>query len=103
MMFPSSNPLRALPANAAAWVRAADSTRNGHHTAWGDEVLVNVGASKLVTALPKTQYVKISGEQHLPLNVIVYLLGRHGALRWHELLALVCAVATKPGTASILR
>ena len=78
MMFPSSNPLRALPANAAAWVRAADSTRNGHHTAWGDEVLVNVGASKLVTALPKMQYDKIGGEQHLPLNVIVYLLGRLG-------------------------
>ena len=78
MMFPPSNPVRALPANAAAWARVATATRDNHYTAWGDDVLVNVHSSKLVTALPKMQYVKISGQQHLPLNVIVYLLGRLG-------------------------
>ena len=78
MMFPPSNPVRALPANAAAWVRVASATRDSHYTAWGDDVLVDVHASKLVTALPKMQYVAISGRQHLPLNVIVYLLGRLG-------------------------
>ena len=85
MMFPPSNPVRALPANAAAWARVTDATRNGHYAAWGDEVLVNVGASKLVTALPKMQYVKTSGEQHLPLNVIVYLLGRLGWVKDNRL------------------
>ena len=78
MMFPPSNPVRALPASAAAWARVATATRDNHYMAWGDDVLVNVGASKLVTALPKMQYDKIGGEQHLPLNVIVYLLGRLG-------------------------
>ena len=52
MMFPPSNPVRALPANAAAWGRVTPATRDGHYAAWGDDVLVNVGASKLVTALP---------------------------------------------------
>ena len=78
MMFPPSNPVRALPANAAAWMRVASATRDSHYTAWGDDVLVNVDASKLTAALPGLQYVKISGQQHLPLNVIVYLLGRLG-------------------------
>ena len=78
MMFPPSNPVRALPANAAAWARVAPATRESHYTAWGDDVLVDVHASKLVTALPNMQYVTISGQQHLPLNVIVYLLGRLG-------------------------
>jgi hypothetical protein len=78
MMFPPSNPVRALPANAAAWARVAAATRDNHYTAWGDDVLVNVHSSKLVTALPGMQYVTISGQQHLPLNVIVYLLGRLG-------------------------
>ena len=66
--------MRALPANAAAWSRAAVATRDNHCEAWGDDVLVNVRSFKLVTALPEMQYVEISG-QHLPLNVIVYLLG----------------------------
>ena len=78
MMFPPSNPVRALPANAAAWGRVAPATRDGHYAAWGDDVLVNVDSSKLTAALPGLQYVKISGQQHLPLNVIVYLLGRLG-------------------------
>ena len=79
MMFPPSNPARALPENAAAWMRVASATRDNHYAAWGDDVLVNAGSSKLTTALPGMQYVKISGQQHLlPLNVIVYLLGRLG-------------------------
>ena len=78
MMFPPSNPVRALPANAAAWGRVTPATRDGHYAAWGDDVLVNVDSSKLTAALPGLQYVKISGQQHLPLNVIVYLLGRLG-------------------------
>ena len=78
MMFPPSNPVRALPANAAAWARVAAATRESHYMAWGDDVLVDVHASKLATALPNMQYVTISGQQHLPLNVIVYLLGRLG-------------------------
>ena len=65
-------------ANAAAWARVAAATRDNHYTAWGDGVLVNVHYSKLVTALPKMRYVAISGQQHLPLNVIVHLLGRLG-------------------------
>ena len=78
MMFPPSNPVRALPANAAAWARVAAPTRESHYMAWGDGVLVDIHASKLVTALPNMQYVTISGQQHLPLNVIVHLLGRLG-------------------------
>ena len=78
MMFPPSNPVRTLPANAAAWGRVTPATRDGHYAAWGDDVLVNVDSSKLTAALPGLQYVKISGQQHLPLNVIVYLLGRLG-------------------------
>ena len=78
MMFPPSNPVRALPVNAAAWARVAVATRDNHYLAWGDGVLVNVHSSKLVTAVPGMQYVKISGQQRLPLNVIVYLLGRLG-------------------------
>ena len=70
--------MRALPANAAAWVRVASATRDNHFAAWGDDVLVNVDSSKLATALPGMQYVKISGQQHLPLSVIVCLLGRLG-------------------------
>ena len=61
MMFPPSNPVRALPANAAAWARVAAATRGNHYAAWGDGVLVDVHASKLVTALPKMQYIAISG------------------------------------------
>ena len=52
MMFPPSNPVRALPSNAAAWARVAPATRESHYMAWGDDVLVDVHASKLVTALP---------------------------------------------------
>ena len=78
MMFPPSNPVRALPANAAAWMRVASATRDNHYTAWGNDVLVNVDSSKLATALPGMQYVKISGQKHLPLSAIVHLLGRLG-------------------------
>ena len=84
MMFPPSNPVRALPANAAAWARrVAAATRDNHYTAWGDDILPDAHASKLVTALPKMQYVTISGQQHLPLSAQRYrvlaratLLGR---------------------------
>ena len=35
MMLPPSNPVRALPANAAAWSRAAVATRDGHSGSLG--------------------------------------------------------------------
>ena len=35
MQFPPSNPVRALPANAAAWSRVAAATRDGYYAAWG--------------------------------------------------------------------
>ena len=35
MQLPPSNPVRALPANAAAWSRAAAATHDGHYVAWG--------------------------------------------------------------------
>ena len=79
MQLPSSNPVRALPANAAAWSRVAVvATRDGHYEAWGADVLVNIHSSKLAVALPTVEYDRHGGQRHLPLNAIVYLLGRLG-------------------------
>ena len=78
MFFPPSNPVRALPASAAAWARVATATRENHYAAWGDGVLANVHSSKLSAALAEMQYAMTSGRQHLPLSAIVYLLGRLG-------------------------
>ena len=75
MMFPPSNPVRALSANATEWSRVAVATRDGHCEAWGAGILMNVQSSKLAAALPPMQYVLRNGQRHLPLNVIVYLLG----------------------------
>ena len=78
MIFAPSDPVRALPATAATWSRVAVATRDGHHEAWGADVLVNVQSSKLAAALPLMKYVLCNGHLFLPLNVIVYLRGRLG-------------------------
>ena len=78
MMFPPSNPVRALPADAEALPRVAVATRDSHYGAWSAGALVNAHSSKLVVALPLMEYVLRSGQRHLPLNIIVYLLGRLG-------------------------
>ena len=79
MMLPPSNLVRALPASAAAWSRVAIATRDGHYGSWGAGVLVNVHSFKLaVVALPLMKYSLRNGQRHLPLNDIVYLLGRLG-------------------------
>ena len=80
MMSPPSDPVRALPANAAAWSRVTGATRDSHYEAWGAGVLVlvNVQSSKFVAALPLMKYVLRNRQRFLPLNVIVNLLGRLG-------------------------
>ena len=81
MQFPLSVPMRALPANAAAWSRAAAAvaTRDNHYEACGADVLVNAQSSKFAEALPTMDYVSGVGRQrHLPPNAIIFLLGRLG-------------------------
>ena len=78
MVLPPSNPVRALPVNAAEWSRVAVATRDSHYGSWGADVLVNVHSSKLAEALPLMQYALRNGHRHLPLGAIVYLLGRLG-------------------------
>ena len=79
MQFPPSAPVRALPANAAAWSRVAVATRDNHYEASGADVLGNVHSSKLAEALPSLQYVSgVGGQHHLPLHVIVFFLDRLG-------------------------
>ena len=83
MRFPSSAPVRGLSGSAAAWSRVADATRASHHAAWGPDVLVNVHTSKLAEALPALGFVLgAGGQRHLPLNGIVFFLGRR--LGWVE-------------------
>ena len=97
MQFLSSNPGRALPANAAAWSRAAVATRDGHYMAWGADVLVNVHSSKLVAAVPLLDCTVRGGQRFLPLNIIVFFLGRLG---WVEdrSLAVDLAYGLSPAT-----
>ena len=78
MEFPPSHPVRPLPANAAAWTRLANATRESHYVAWGPDVLVKVGSSKLVEAMPLLDFTERGGQKFLPLNVIVFFLGRLG-------------------------
>ena len=78
MEFPPSHPVRPLPANAAAWTRLANATRESHYVAWGADVLVKVGSSKLVEAMPLLDFTERGGQKFLPLNVIVFFLGRLG-------------------------
>jgi len=79
MQFPSSVPVRGLPANAAAWARVANQTRDNHYAAWGPDVLVNVRASNLAAAPPTLDFVSgVGGQRHRPLNAIVFFLGRLG-------------------------
>ena len=75
MQFPQSHP---LPANAAAWTRLANATRENHYVAWGPGVLVNVHSSKLVEAMPLMDFTERGGQKYLPLNAIVFFLGRLG-------------------------
>ena len=78
MHFPQSNPVRPLPANAAAWNRLANATRESHYVAWGADVLVNVSSSKLAEAMPLLNFTERGGQEHLPLNVRVFFIGRLG-------------------------
>ena len=78
MHFPQSNPVRPLPANAAAWTRLANATRESHYVAWGPDVLVNVNSSKLAEAMPLLNFTERGGQKYLPLNVIVFFIGRLG-------------------------
>ena len=78
MYFPQSNPVRPLPVNAAAWNRLNNATRQSHYIAWGDDVLVNVNSSKLVEAMPFLNFTELGGRKHLPLNVIIFFIGRLG-------------------------
>ena len=78
MQFPQSHPVRPLPANAAAWTRLANATRENHYVAWGPDVLVNVHSSKLAEAMPLMDFTERGGQKFLPLNVIVFFLGRLG-------------------------
>ena len=78
MYFPQSHPVRFLPPDAAAWIRVANATREGHYVAWGPDVLVNVDSSKLVEAMPLFNFTVRAGQKFLPLNVIVFFLGRLG-------------------------
>ena len=76
MMFPPSNPVRALPANAAAWMRAASARQPlyglGRRLS-GERRLLQAHHCPAGDAVRQDQR-----QQHLPLNVIVYLLGRLG-------------------------
>ena len=78
MWFPQSHPVRFLPPGAAAWIRVANATREGHYVAWGPDVLVNVDSSKLAEAMPLLNFTERGGQKFLPLNVIVFFLGRLG-------------------------
>ena len=78
MWFPQSHPVRFLPNDAAAWMRVANATRESHYVAWGPDVLVNVDSSKLVEAMPLLDFTERGGQKFLPLNVIVFFLGRLG-------------------------
>ena len=97
MQFSPSNPVRPLPANAAAWSRVAAATRESHYVAWGPDVLVNVLSPKFVEAMPLMDFTERSGQKFLPLNVIVYFLGRLG---WVEdrSLAIDLAAGLSPAT-----
>ena len=97
MQFPPSNPVRPLPTNAAAWSRVAAATRENHYAAWGPGVLVNVHSSKLVEAMPLVDFTEQGGQKFLPLNVIVFFLGRLG---WVEdrSLAINLAAGLSPAT-----
>ena len=97
MQFPPSNPVRALPASAAAWSRVAVATRDGHYAAWGAGVLVNVHSSKLAVALPLVKCALRNGQRHLPLNVVVYLLGQLGLVE-DDSLAIDLASGISPAT-----
>ena len=99
MQFPQSNPVRPLPANAAAWSRLANATRESHYVAWGPDVLVNVSSSKLVEALPLLDYTERGGQKHLPLNIITFFIGRLG---WVEdrRLAIDLSAGLSPATLS---
>ena len=99
MQFPPSHPVRPLPANAAAWTRLANATRESHYVAWGPDVLVNVGSSKLVEAMPLLDFTERGGQKFLPLNVIVFFLGRLG---WVEdrSLAIDLTAGLSPATLS---
>ena len=78
MHFPQSHPVRPLPANAAAWTRLANATRESHYVAWGPDVLVNVNSPKLAEAMPLLNFTERGGQKYLPLNVIVFFIGRLG-------------------------
>jgi len=78
MWFPQSHPVRLLPPDAAAWIRVANATRESHYVAWGPDVLVNVDSSKLAEAMPLLNFTERGGQKFLPLNVIVFFLGRLG-------------------------
>ena len=99
MQFPQSNPVRPLPANAAAWSRLANATRESHYVAWGPDVLVNVSSSKLVEAMPLLDYTERGGQKHLPLNIITFFIGRLG---WVEdrRLAIDLSAGLSPATLS---
>ena len=99
MQFPPSNPVRPLPVNAAAWTRLANATRESHYLAWGPDLLVNVGSSKLVEAMPLLDFTERGGQKFLPLNVIVFFLGRLG---WVEdrSLAIDLTAGLSPATLS---
>ena len=70
--------MRALSTSAAAWSRAAAATRECHYAVWGADVLVTAHSSKLVAAVPLLDYTVRGGQKFLPLNVIVFFLGRLG-------------------------
>ena len=80
MQFPPSVPVRGLPANAAAWARVANQTCDNHFAAWGPDLLVNVHVSNLTAALPTLGFVSsgVGGQRRLPLNAIIFFLGRFG-------------------------
>ena len=78
MQFPQSHPVRPLPANAAAWTRLANAARENHYVAWGPGVLVNAHSSKLAEAMPLMDFTERGGQKFLPLNAIVFFLGRLG-------------------------
>ena len=97
MQFSPTNPARALPASAAAWSRAAAATRESYYIAWGPGVLVNVHSSTLAEAMPLMDFTERSGQKFLPLNAIVFFLGRLG---WVEdrSLAIDLAAGLPPAT-----
>ena len=82
MQFPASVPVCVLYLEVLRRGLAPRSRRAAtmyHYVAWGPDVLVDVHASKFSDSLPTLDFVFGVGERHrLPLNVIVFFLGRLG-------------------------